>query len=572
MILSKLRFKNFLSSGNAFVEFDLLKYRTAAIIGVNGQGKSTIFSAITFVLFNKTIKQITKSQIVNSINNKNCVVEIEFSVGDTQYLVRRGIKPNIFEIFVNGTLLDQTLVNDYQTHLEETILRTSYRTFLQTSIISIENYKPFMALPAAERRDFIEDILDIKVFSVMNQLVKKKNVANKEELKLLDLRLKSVKEKAVLLKNHITQLEAMQKAGIESIDTKRVAYLNEAKEALATVNAGKEELIALQEPIEKNKIRKAELRAIEDQIREFNTNISSIQRQLKVLNLSDTCPTCHQSVDISDTQRAADELKDQIEKLTADRDVKSPELDKFSDLDASVSSLQDQTTSINARISVANSTITNCNRMVASLTAEREAMAGVTDIEDKKADMKALAKEGQVIVSRITEVNTEQDYNIVMLEMFKDSGIKSTIVEQYIPVINTLANMYLEKLDFFVSFNLDSEFKEVIKSRHRDIFTYNSFSAGEKQRIDLALLFTFRQLARQKNSFICNLFALDELIDASIDAAGIDLLMEIFNSSEFDGSNILVISHRNKETLEDSFGGVYTVKKRDGFSELHENS
>jgi DNA repair exonuclease SbcCD ATPase subunit len=569
MIIGKIRFKNFFSSGNSFVEIDLRTYKSAAIIGTNGEGKSTLFNAIMFVLFNKTIKSVTKAQIVNSINNKNCLVEIEFVIDSKEYLVRRGIKPNIFEIYENSVLVDQTVVGDYQQYLEEKILKSSYRTFLQTSIISIENYKPFMSLPAGERRDFIEDILDIQVFSIMNKLVKTKNTKNIEELKLLDLRMKGLMEKITIIKTHIEKIEDMQKTGIESIDEKIETAKNEIELAQTVVETTEKELLDLKPIQEELAAKKKELQALQNRQLMIKTKISQLDREIKSLDLSDTCPTCSQGIDNSSILEILRVATSKKTELTAEMEALYPEFEQYDPLDDEVEDLQDKLTSKNAKISIANSTVTRMLREIKNLESEKKKLTESEDVSSEKAELKVLAKEGIDLRSRIATIKTEQDYNAVMLELFKDSGIKSKIVEQYIPVINKLANKYLEKLDFFVSFNLDSEFKEVIKSRHRDIFTYNSFSAGEKQRIDLALLFTFRELARQKNSFLCNLFALDELIDASIDSAGIDLLMDIFNSDEFKDSNILVISHRDKEALEDSFNHVYTVRKRDGFSEFH---
>lgn len=569
MIITKVRFKNFFSTGNAFVEIDIRAYHSGAIIGVNGEGKSTLFNAITFGIFGKTIKSVTKAQIVNSINNKNCLVEIEFLIGQKHYLIRRGIKPNIFEIHEDGQLLDQTLVGDYQQYLEEKIIKTAYRTFLQTSIISIENYKPFMSLPAGERRDFIEDILDIKVFSIMNKLVKTKNTKNNEELKLLDVSLKGLIDKITLVKAHIQQVEDMQKVGLESIEEKINSCTTEMETAEKNLQIYEQELQKLKPNQEAHSARKKEYQLLQSKETALKTRITQVEREIRALDVSDKCPTCTQPIDNSSVLKLLETAQKTKDSIMQEREDLKPLFEAFSALDQEGEDLQDRLSKINSRVSVANSLVTRMTKEIRSLEAEKMKLEKTEDVSAKKADLKVLAQEGINLKTRIAQVKTEQDYNLVMLELFKDSGIKSKIVEQYIPVINTLANKYLEKLDFFVSFNLDAEFKEVIKSRHRDIFTYNSFSAGEKQRIDLALLFTFRELARQKNSFLCNLFALDELIDASIDSAGIDLLMEIFNSDDFKESNILVISHRNKDALEDSFDVVYTMKKRDGFSELH---
>lgn len=567
MILQKLRFKNFFSAGNAFVEFDLRKYPTAVISGKNGLGKSTVLSAITFGLFGKTIKQVSKPQIVNSINGKNCLVEIELSINSDNYLIKRGIKPNLFEIYKNSELVDQTSVNDYQDYLEENILGCSFRTFLQTSVISIENYKPFMSLTKAERRDFIEDILDIKVFTVMNQLVKAKIVKNKDELKLINLSLQSSKEKILLLKSHIDTLESLQKNSIQDMNKR----LQEAQENSSEAHQVIQDVTILLDEnnteLKTLKSKKQEKTSIESKINELKSSIRQVENQLIYLEENTNCPTCKKPFD---SEESKVKLREKHSSLLEQKEPILEELKQYDGIDEQIYSLMEIISELTNKISNSNTIISSANKTILSIEKEKLRLENSEDILEQKNVMKELAKSAMALKEKQTEINTEQDYNLVMLELFKDSGIKSKIVEQYIPVINTLVNQYLDKLDFFVSFNLDSEFNEIIKSRHRDNFTYSSFSAGEKQRIDSALLFTFRQLAKMKNSFSCNLLALDELLDSSTDSDGIDLIMNILNDKEFAESNILVISHANKERFEDSFEGCYNVYKRDGFTEISE--
>lgn len=568
MILKKLRFKNFFSAGNCFIEIDLQKYKKSVITGKNGHGKSTINSAITFALFNKTIKQVTRSLIVNSINNKNCLVEIEFSVGTKEYLVRRGIKPNIFEIIEDGVLVDQSSVTDYQDHLEEVIMKSSYRTFLQTSVISIENYKPFMSLTKAERRDFIEDILDIKVFSMMNQLIKSKVSKNKEELRILDVKFKSIREKILLQKAHIEQLESIQTEGIESLDAKLQEYEKEVREAETEIELVSKEIAPIKE-LQANIRKKKEVR---DQIlSDINTNktkLRAVDQEISYFGNTDQCLTCRQDLEethVNSIVDTATEVKTKIEK-----DINSlySDLKEFINIDKELESANENLTRCNTKISTANSTISRMNRLISDVDKEKNKLSVSNDVIEQKESMKSSAKEALVIKDKQTELNTEQDYNLLMLELFKDSGIKSKIVDQYIPVINKLVNQYLDKMEFFVGFTLDSEFNEVIKSRHRDEFVYNSFSAGEKIRIDIALLFTFRQLAKMKSAFSTNILVLDEIMDASADAEGIELIMCILEAEEFESTNIMVISHSNSDRFEDRFDGHYSVTKRDGFTQI----
>lgn len=571
MILHKVRGKNFFSFGNAFTEFDIQKYNKSVLSGKNGEGKSSIPNMVTFALYGKPIKNVTKTQIINSINNKNCLVEIELSIGQDQYMIRRGIKPNVFEIYKNSVLVDQSSVNDYQDYLEENILGSSYRTFLQTSIISIENYKPFMSLTKAERRDFIEDILDIKVFTLMNQLVKSKVTKAKEELKLLALNVTSSKDKIKMLKTHIDSLESLQSNSIDDLNMKLHSYREDAANSVLVTTRCTTELSKLSTKKDSLKQRKQEKDLLQSSLISVKTNIRSIERELVFFQENDNCPTCTQSLLGDNIHTVLHKHNETHCALVIDRNILMMKLEDYTDIDDQISELNSKVSLLNSEVSVANANIQNANRLILITEKEILKLENSVDIKEYKDKMKVLAKEAMVHISRQTELNTEQDYNTIMLELFKDSGIKSKIVDQYIPIINKLVNQYLDKLNFFVSFNLDSEFNEVIKSRHRDTFTYSSFSAGEKMRIDVALLFTFRQLAKMKNSFSCNLLVLDEIMDASVDIDGIELLMNILSDEEFKQSNLIVISHANKEKFEDSFDGCYEIKKRDGFSEVHES-
>ena len=566
MIIKKIRFKNFFSAGNAFLEIDIQKYKKSVISGSNGNGKSTICSAITFALFGKTIKNVNKSNIVNSINGKNCVVEIEFSANGHEYKIIRGIKPNIFEIYDDGILVDQSSVLDYQSCLEESILKANYRTFLQTSIISIENYTPFMSLQKAARREFIEDILDIRVFSTMNQLVKAKVSVNKEELKLLEVSLKSAKEKIIIQKSHIEKLEEMKSVGMNALDAKIVDYQDEIEFTQKSIEKSLLYVALLEkeraELKDQNKLRMVLIESITELKRQINSSTNDIN----FFSNNSECSTCRQPVALHHSKSILDNHKsinDEANiKLTACRE----ELKIYSEYDTILTDLSLRESANISKISVANSTITRLNRMISDVIKEKSALQAADDIQDQREAMSKAAKEAMVLRERQLAIMDDQSYNAVMLELFKDTGIKAKIVGQYIETINILVNQYLEKLDFFVSFNLDSEFNETIKSRHRDDFTYSSFSAGERMRIDTALLFTFRQLAKMRNSFSCNLLLMDESLDSSIDATGIELLLDILDGDEFKDTNIMIISHRNKEVFEESFDGLYEVFKRDGFS------
>jgi DNA repair exonuclease SbcCD ATPase subunit len=570
MILGKIRGKNFFSIGNAFLEIDIKKYKRSVFTGANGNGKSTIANMITFLFFGKTIKNVTKAQIVNSINGKACLVEGEFTDGGNEYMVRRGIKPVVFEIYKNGELVDQSAAGDYQEFLEEKILKCTYRTFLQTSIISIENYQPFMSLPKAGRRSFIEDILDIEVFTVMNTLTKTKITKTKDELKLLDVKIKGLREKIIIQKAYIDKIEGMKKTELGALEEKFKKYSTELNELNAS-------LLKFGDKKRMFDDRKLELHAFKTdrdllnrEIDFVKTNIKSLEKGMVFFETNSDCPSCRQGISHDHVAAIRNDRNEKYAALSEEKYTLSQKLELYVNLDDDIVAYQSELSAHNSEISVTNSSITRLNTMIYEVQSEKEKLNVSEDVSDQKAELKSSAKEALLLNARQTKLNDEQNYNTVMLELFKDSGVKSKIVDQYIPVINKMVNEYLDKFEFFVSFNLDSEFVETIKSRHRDDFTYSSFSAGERMRIDLALLFTFRRLAKMRNSFSSNLLLCDEIFDASLDSNGIDLLLSIFDDEEFNDTNLMVISHANKELFEDSFDGLYEFTKRDGFSEMKE--
>lgn len=570
MILGKIRGKNFFSIGNAFLEIDIQKYKRSVFTGANGNGKSTVANMITFLFFGKTIKNVTKAQIVNSINCKACLVEGEFTDGGNDYLIRRGIKPVVFEIFKNGELIDQSAAGDYQEFLEEKILKCTYRTFLQTSIISIENYQPFMSLPKAGRRSFIEDILDIEVFTVMNQLTKAKITKTKDELKLLDVKIRGMREKIVIQKAYIDKIESMKKTELGALDEKLSKYTGELKVLNATLSKfGGKKKIFDDKKIELSTF-KTDRDALNREIDAIKNNIKTLEKGMVFFETNSDCPSCRQGISHDHVDSIRVDHNQKHAAFTTEKSTLSQKLELYMNLDDEISAYQAELSEHNSAVSVTNSSITRLNTMIYDVQSEKEKLNVSEDVSDQKAELKTSAKDALQLNARQTELNDEQGYSTIMLELFKDSGVKSKIVDQYIPVINKMVNEYLDKFEFFVSFNLDNEFVETIKSRHRDDFTYSSFSAGERMRIDLALLFTFRRLAKMRNSFSSNLLLCDEIFDSSIDKEGINLLLTIFDDPEFDDTNLMVISHANKELFEDIFDGLYEFTKRDGFTEIKE--
>jgi len=567
MIIKKVRGKNFFSIGNSFLEFDVNRYNRTLLAGSNGNGKSTITSLITFGLFGQTIKNVNKNQIVNSINGKGCLVEIEFTCSfGKEYLIRRGIKPAVFEIFEDGVLINQTSATEYQEYLEKNVLRTSYRTFLQTTILSVENYKPFMTLRAWERRQFVEDLLDIRVFTFMNQVCKQRLTKAKDELKIIDVQLKSAKQRAVMQKNHIDKLQQLIESGVDVLKSKLTDCEKQKNEILLANGLLKAELRVLNECFSKTKEDYDRFGHLKNEVSSIKRTVLKLQRDLSHYDNHDTCHTCKQTVSTDDIQA----------KIKHDISIESAKIEyiEFELNNLNVGDLYEE--QLNKRKELGESIVKNDHTVdilesqIKKIKTEIADTNNGDEITVMKDDLRTLAAEAMQLRNRQTELNTDINYYDVMIELFKDTGIKSKIVAQYIPIINQTVNDCLAKFDFFVSFELDENFNEVIKSRHRDVFSYDSFSAGERQRIDLAMMFTFRHLAAIRNSIDCNLLFLDEILDSSLDGSGIDNLLKMFD--DMVKSNIIVISHRNSELFSDIFDGSYTIVKEGGFTQLYDQN
>ena len=566
MIIQKVRGKNFLSIGNAFLEFDIQKYSRTVIAGKNGASKSGIASLITFGLFGQVVKNINRAQVINSINGKQCLVEIEFQSNSNQYLIRRGIKPNIFEIIENGVLLDAALASDHQEYLEKNIIKTNFKTFLQTSILSVENYKPFMTLRTFERRAFIEEILDIKVFTFMNQILKSKITKNKEELKVLEIQLKNSFAKAKMQKSHIEQIESIKNANTEQIKLK-IADLNKEKDILIKKNVDlAHQLKDYSKTILSLNAKSKEHQLILTKLDQLEKIIGNAVDKMDSISDEDICPTCSSAIHETTKCDIVNPLRELIDSTNEKKNILINKLDAYATVADDLLETNKKLNTVNSDISTNNAIITKLSSEATELSNEVLAVSKMEELANMKAELKQTASEALKYKQTQADISTEQQYNEMMIELFKDSGIKSKIVDQYIPIINNLINVYLEKLDFFVSFNLDSEFNEIIKSRHRDEFTYGSFSAGERTKIDIALLFTFRQLSKIRNSFDCNLLFIDEILEFLDENGTTNFLSMIDELDEFKKSNIFIISHKLKEQLAEVFDGHLLMHKESGFS------
>ncbi len=567
-----LKWKNFLSTGNAFTTVNFSESKTTLVVGHNGAGKSTMLDALAFALFGKAHRNISKPQLLNSINNKNCVVEVEFNVSGSNYKIVRGIRPNIFEIWKDGTMINQSSHSkEYQKILEQNIIKLNHKSFHQIVVLGSSSFIPFMQLAAGARRDVIEDLLDINVFSKMNNILKEKNSLLKEDIKSTEYDLELAKEKIDLQSKYIKEVESLSNDQIESKELE-IKEVNDDIQSLQTSNATfSDEIdkssIGLHENLKKNHNKK---QALLQYKAEFNQKISTLVKETKFYEENDTCPTCSQDID-SDLRST----KLSTAKTKAAEIQKA--LDDVGDQATIVESALDELTSTSEDIRNKTSSISSNNREIVRLqgqiqnitTAITKIRGNDGDVAKSKSDLDILKGKKDDLFEKRLYFNESLSYNSVILEMLKDTGIKTKIIKQYLPVINKLVNQYLQVLDFFVSFHLDEAFSETIRSRHRDAFTYDSFSEGEKQRIDLALLFTWRMIAKMKNSVATNLLILDETFDSSLDYEGVDNLMKIIHTLD-DDTNVFVISHKG-DILEGKFENKLEFHKEKNFSKLKGN-
>ena len=568
ILFKKVRYKNFLSSGNAFTEIDLDTHKTTLVVGQNGAGKSTMLDAISFGLFGKAHRNINKPQLVNSINNKQCIVEVEFSIGGNDYKVSRGLKPAKFEIIANGTLLNQNSHSkEYQKVLEQNILKLTHKTFHQVVVLGSSSFTPFMQLGAYHRRDVIEDLLDIGVFSKMNILLKEKIAALKEK----------INQTLHALEINQTKTEA-QKKYIRDLSKINNDVRKEKEETVDKLKAEKVDLVSQIAELNKKHSEVAEtlnkkwleardvIKDLDNSETETLTTIKRLVKDTQFYEKNATCPTCEQDIDnelkerkLQDSKTEAGQLQSRLTEVKESRKTASEHLEQCEAELQEVVSWSHQMSDKQERIERLDTEIE-----VTQWDIDDDKSRG--DLAQANADFDTLTSEHYELMDSKTKFNDQYSYHSVISEMLKDTGIKTKIIKQYLPVINKLVNQYLQILDFYVHFDLDESFTETIRSRHRDAFSYDSFSEGEKQRIDLSLLFTWRQIARMKNSISTNLLMLDETFDSSLDEAGIENLIKIIHTLG-DDSNVFIISHKG-EILDGKFEGKLEFIKDKNFSKM----
>lgn len=561
-----IEWKNLLSTGNAPTKVLLNKSSTTLIIGKNGEGKSTILDALCFALFGKPFRSINKGQLVNSINGKNCLVTVEFTIGKREYKIVRGIKPNVFEIWCDNEMFNQdAAAKDYQKVLEQQILRLNFKTFTQVVILGSASFVPFMQLAAWQRREVIEDILDIKIFSTMNQMLKEKASGTKNEIIIIESELVNAKAKVdaqqTLIKT-ITQAKTDVIVGLQSkIDANNYAVLQTQSEIQQVI----ENITSLSAQISlKDKIV--------DDIDKAKTVKTKLIQQVETCEHNaeffvdnDVCPQCSQ--DITEDYKSTiihdlhSKMTDNNKKINDLENVLGTLQTKLKDINSIVEKITDN----NIQLSTKNSTVTLLQKHIKDLEDELNDHAeDTTNVDEEKRKLKELAVEAMAKVSTKTKLQEQRNLEEVASILLKDTGIKTAIIREYLPAMNKLINKYLNAMDAYIRFELDESFNEIVKSRYRDEFTYSSFSEGEKQKIDLAILFTWRHIAKLKNSVNTNLLLMDEVFDSSLDSQGTDLLTNLL-SEMADNTNIFIISHKGDQ-LFDKFRSVIKFEKRNDFS------
>jgi len=568
IVFKQIRWKNFLSTGDNWTTIDLNKSQSTLIVGSNGSGKSTLLDALSFALFGKPHRNINKPQLVNTVNKKGCLVEVIFQIGPNGFKVVRGIKPEVFEIWKNNELIDQAAnARDYQKVLEQNIIKLNHKSFHQIVVLGSSSFVPFMQLPAQHRREVIEDLLDINIFSKMNMILKGRNSVLKDSIKTNTYSTDIVNTKIVSQKKYIYSISELNDNHVNE----KSKALSDAEDLYNKVD-NKNSILA----VEVEKLGKGltlNLKKAHDKKQtllqykaRFNQKIKDLVKHAKFYDENENCPTCEQEIgeDIRLEKRKAAKTK-AIELKNATGMMDSD----YSDNEGVITDLNNifaEVAKVNNKISSNFNEMRNITDSIKKLTDEIKAINERDNVDDAEKELSELNGELKALEKGRDKLSEDYNYNVVMAEMLKDTGIKTKVIKEYIPVINQLVNQYLQVLDFFVHFNLDEGFSETIKSRYRDAFSYDSFSEGEKQRIDLALLFTWRMIAKMKNSVATNLLILDETFDSSLDHDGVDNLMKILYTLD-DDTNVFVISHKG-EILDGKFKEKLEFYREKSFSKV----
>ena len=567
ILFKRLTYKNFLSSGNVPIIINLDMSQTTLIVGTNGSGKSTLLDALCFVLFNRPFRIIKKEQMVNTINNADCVVEVDFEVGTKKYKVRRGIKPNLFEIFCDGRKLNQDANNiDYQKYLEQNIMKLNYRSFIQVVLLGSSSYEPFMKMKPRYRREVVEEILDIRVFGLMDLILRSQQSDLQKKLTEVRHQCELIKTKYETEAKYLNTLEAKgtdnQTVALRKLEenknnrllyTQKLQGLNEAIAVSQNALVGKEDT--------EKKLK--ELTKFETKIEQ---NLETHKKSLKFFEENDSCPVCTQKIDdqfkvnkCKHEKGTITRLEDGLAQLVGEISKHEQKVSAFTKVSEKISDMQLQIAKVGSSLDILK---TQSDQIQSDIDRVNEKDVDIEDIKLSLVDMKDKLKQAEIDLNKVQE---EKGYVDILREILNDKGAKAQIIRKYVPIMNSLINKYLQAMDFYISFNLDEEFNETVKSRFRDTFNYNNFSEGEKMRIDLALLFTWRDIARMKNSTNTNLLILDEIFDSSLDGQGTDDFFKIIKTLEKE--NIFIISHKG-DILFDKFTNIIKYEKVQNFTQL----
>ena len=561
-----VRWKNFLSTGNTFTDIQLDRNNTTLIVGENGAGKSTILDALCFGLFGKPFRVISKTQLINTINDREAVVEVEFSIGTKRWKIVRGIKPNIFEIWCDGIMINQEANSrDYQKLLEQSVLRLNYRSFTQVVILGSSTFIPFMQLKAAHRREVVEEILDIKIFSTMALLLKQKIREINDEIKELDYQYDLAVEKISMQQNYIDDMKANKDQIVTEKQTqfdKNAAVKDDRERQVLQYEDHQLELVKQINDKEEVEEKFAKLKDIRATLTEKHKQLT---KDLEFFNENQNCPTCLQDIESSHKETMVGERQDQIKEIIEGAHQLKAELEGVTTRLNEVNDIVKEIREIDIERAKLNSSIAELTKYNDNLQEEMNSFEQGSVSQSDIDKLKTMKDDCRIVAEKRMDKKEERTYTNAVKEVLDDSGIKTKIIKQYLPVMNQLINKYLMSMEFYVNFNLDESFSETIKSRFRDTFNYASFSEGEKMRIDLALLFTWRAIAKMKNSTNTNLLILDEIFDSSLDGAGTDEFLSILNT--LDNENIFVISHKGDQ-LQDKFKNSLKFEKIQNFSRI----
>ena len=567
ILFRKIKWKNLLSTGNHFTELQFDKSPNTLIVGSNGAGKSTMLDALCFVLFGKPFRAVNKPLLLNSINNKDCVVEVEFDTGNKHYKIVRGIKPNIFEIWCDGEMINQeAAVKDYQEHLEKFILKLNYKSFTQIVILGSASFTPFMQLPPAHRREIIEDLLDIQIFSAMNNILKDKVINNKDLTTNKKYDIDLGQQKYDLQKKHLDGLKQNNEEKVKEYEGEISGSANTISTLAEQIELFSNEVQQLQILVNAKAETEAKVKKITKLESQIESNLSKFRKDINFFQHNDDCPTCRQAIAMEFKEKELTLLGTKVTECDHGlQELEKKLLAEQSKLN-SISETQKKIQALQIKIATNNTSITETNKYIKRVEKQLEELkTNTTSTEKEEQELSNINVSLKELKQHLCDLIDEKTYYEVAAGLLKDTGIKTKIIKQYLPIINKLVNKYLASFDFFVNFNLDESFKETIKSRHRDDFTYASFSEGEKQKIDLALLFSWRAVAKLKNSANTNLLILDEVFDSSLDANGTEYLMTILQMLE--GTNVFVISHKG-DILQDKFRNVIRFEKVKNFSRI----